>query len=493
MKRLLQMLKSPFSGGPTIAQNALAPFDLETPLCYFSDDAKDVFTIRHAVEGVQIFGASGSGKSTGSGRHLALALLRSGAGGLVLTVKPDEPAMWKEYCAAAGRLNDLVIFSPSQPWRFNPLEYQYRCAGSGQTTENIVHLFASLAEVLDRAAGASTPDYWTRAQNQLVRNAVDLAAVARGVPNLDLIYSIIATAPQSPEEARADSWQRTSLCYRCLAEGDRRPKNPIQQADWPQVVRFWLREFPTLSSRTRSCIVSTFSTIAETFLRGELRRLFSTTTNITPEVTFQGKILLLALPIKQFGELGRLAQVLWKHLWQKAAEARDIRSNPRHVFLWADESQHFIAKSDPLFLTTSRSAKVITVLLTQNAPNYLTVLSRSEVDSLLANLATKIWHRNSCTITNQMAADTIARSRQFHWSTGMSMSGEGGGSPRVSHNVGGSDALEWELLPGEFQFLRSGGPGSNFEVDAILYQAGRIWAGSKRNHLRVAFNQRSYV
>lgn len=344
MKRLLQLLTAPFAGGPYIAQKARAPFDLETPLCYFSSSPEDVFTIRHAAEGIQIFGASGSGKSSGSGRHLARALLQSGAGGLVLTVKPDEPTIWKEYCAAAGRLNDLVIFSPSQPWRFNPLEYQYRRAGSGHITENIVNLFASLSEVLDRGAGASMPDYWSRAQNQLVRNAADLAAIARGVPTLDLIQNIIASAPQTAEEARADTWQRSSLCYRCLVEGDRRPKNAIQQMDWPQVVRFWLHEFPTLSSRTRSCIVSTFSTVAEVFLRGELRRLFSTTTNITPEATFQGKILLLALPIKQFGELGRLAQVLWKHLWQKAAEARDISTNPRHVFLWADESQHFISR-----------------------------------------------------------------------------------------------------------------------------------------------------
>jgi hypothetical protein len=493
MKRLYQIVNSLFQGGPHITQKVRAPFDLETPLCYFGSNPSDVFTIREAAEGIQIFGASGSGKSTGSGRHLALALLQSGAGGLVLTVKPDEPAHWKEYCSAAGRLNDLVVFSPSQPWRFNPLEYQYRRAGSGHITENIVNLFSSLSELLERGAGASTPDYWSRAQNQLVRNATDLAAISRGTPTLDLIYNIIVTAPQSAEEARADTWQRTSLCYRCIVEGERRPKNAIQQMDWPQVVRFWLHEFPTLSSRTRSCIVSTFSTVAEVFLRGELRRLFSTTTNITPEITFQGKILLLDLPIKQFGELGRLAQVLWKHLWQKAAEARDIRTNPRHVFLWADESQHFISRADPLFLTTSRSAKVVTVLLTQNIPNYLTVLARSEVDSLLANLATKIWHRNSCTITNQMAADTIARSRQFHWNTGLSMSEESAGAPRVSHNVGGSDALEWDILPGDFQFLRSGGPNHNFEVEAILYQAGRLWAGSGKNHLRVSYNQQDYV
>jgi hypothetical protein len=52
--------------------------------------------------------------------------------------------------------------------------------------------------------------------------------------------------------------------------------------------------------------------------------------------------------------------------------------------------------------------------------------------------------------------------------------------------------VEFELLPGDFQFLRAGGPEHRFEVDAIIYQAGRIWAGSGKNYLRVTFNQKDY-
>jgi hypothetical protein len=492
MNRLLQWLGCGGMGKQQLPRARYEPFDLDTPLCYFGSDPRDVLTIRHAAEGIQIFGGSGSGKSTGSGRHLALSLLQSGAGGLVLTVKGDEPKVWRDYCAITGRQGDLIVFSPTGPWRFNPMEYQYRQAGSKHITEDVVNLIASLAEVVDRGGGLGSPDYWSRAMKQLTRNAVDLAVIASGTPSLDVICSIIGSAAQTPEEARSGAWQRSSVCYRCLRQGERRPKTAIQQADWPMVVKFWLHEFPTLASKTRSCIVSTFQGVTECFVRGQLRQLFGTSTNVDPETTFQGKILVLALPIKQFGELGRLAQVLWKHLWQKAAEARDVEANPRHVFLWIDESQHFVCRGDPLFLTTSRSAKVITVLLSQNLPNYNAVLSRPEVDSLLANLAVKIWHRNSCTVTNSAAADTIARSRQFRWSTGLSMSDETFGRERVSHNIGGSDAVDWEFLPGNFQFLRSGGPENNFEVEGILYQAGRVWAGSGTNYLRVTFNQKNY-
>jgi len=50
---------------------------------------------------------------------------------------------------------------------------------AGHITENVVNLFQELAEVLGRNASGGTPDYWGRAMRQLVRNAADLAAIAR--------------------------------------------------------------------------------------------------------------------------------------------------------------------------------------------------------------------------------------------------------------------------------------------------------------------------
>jgi hypothetical protein len=260
---------------------------LDEALVYFSDDPRDAWTVRHACEGTMIFGATGSGKSSGSGRVLAEAILRSGAGGLVLTCKADERSTWERYCRDTGRQEDLVVFAPAHPWRFNFMQYEFCRSGDGQgITENLVHIFSAVAEVLERRGQSSGPDYWSRAMNQLVRNAVDLAAIARGVPSLDLVTRIIASAPNAPEQVRCAEWRQSSLCFDCLTRGERAPKNDLQRADWPHVVRFWLVEYPNLSSRTRSCIISMFSTIAEQLLRGEIGRLFCTGLNIDPEATF---------------------------------------------------------------------------------------------------------------------------------------------------------------------------------------------------------------
>src|SRR5690348_13491418 len=63
----------------------------------------DVFTVGDACEGVCILGGVGSGKTSGSGAAFARAMLSANFGGLVLTAKPGERALWEGYAREAGR------------------------------------------------------------------------------------------------------------------------------------------------------------------------------------------------------------------------------------------------------------------------------------------------------------------------------------------------------------------------------------------------------
>lgn len=88
-------------------RSAVAPssgraYDVRTPLLRLSD--RDVWTVRDSFEGTQIFGATGSGKTSGSGATLARAFLKAGYGGLVLTVKREEAGQWRQWLAEAGGL-----------------------------------------------------------------------------------------------------------------------------------------------------------------------------------------------------------------------------------------------------------------------------------------------------------------------------------------------------------------------------------------------------
>ena len=120
--------------------------NLDTTLIDFSgnsSNASDQWRLEDAFRGVQIFGGIGSGKSSGSGRTFARAVLRSGFGGVVLCAKPDERENWERLAKDAGRSKDLIIFTAPEKdatgnllepeYFFNPLDYQGRRKDSGQT------------------------------------------------------------------------------------------------------------------------------------------------------------------------------------------------------------------------------------------------------------------------------------------------------------------------------------------------------------------------
>lgn len=463
------------------------PWDLDSPLLYLSDHAADAWRIRDACEGTQIFGATGSGKSSGSGRALARAFLENGFGGLVLCAKTDEPELWLRYAEQTGRTSDLILLSRE---RFNFLHYEANRPGAGAgQTENLVTLFMQVAEIANQRHGYATADqYWERAVKQMLRNAVDLLAIARGTISLPELFEIVRTAPQDENEAASTAWRSDSICFDYIQKAaDSATKNPNLQPEYAMAAKYWLEEFPRMDNRPRSSIVSLFTTLADCFLRGELRKLFSTDTTVIPDHTTIGRIIIVDLPIKEWGELGQYAAVLMKFMTQKALERRQPYDE-RPVFIWADEAHYFASDYDQIFQTTARSSRACTVYLTQNYSNYLSALggesARPKVDSLLGNLQTKIFHQNGDTTTNQWAAEAIGRKLQYRLSSSTTE-----GHQSWSQTESEQQVIDLELQPREFTTLWKGGTQHHNFVQGIVFQSGRKWSNGKI-WKRVVFPQR---
>ena len=473
-----------------------------------TDRPENYWTLKDAFEGTQVFGATGSGKSSGSGKAIALAFLESNMGGLILTAKTDERLTWENYAKQTGREDDLLIFGADQPWRFNFLGYEqsHKSRGAGHT-ENLVNLFCTVLETADRKGGGGGDPYWNRALKQLLRNSIDLLAIANGKVELPLIYRIITSAPGSLAEAVNPEWQAQSDCYGILEIAKEKAEELGRKSDYELTRTYWLKEFANLAVETRTAIVSMFTSMADCFLRGMLRELFCTGLNFSPNDCFKGKIILIDLPVKEFHELGQFAQGLFKYVWQRAVERRvppgtsrsDAQETIRPVFLWADESQFFVNQYDALFQSTARSSRACTVYLTQNLPGYQTALGggdgKSAAEAFLGNLQTKIFHANGDPQTNNWAADSIGRVRQLQFSGGMSeTTNQAKGS---SQNAGGTMTFEYVIQPQEFTMLRTGGDDNDAMVDAVIFQGGRRWAGEERakpairNYIRHSFNQKS--
>ena len=56
--------------------------------------------------------------------------------------------------------------------------------------------------------------------------------------------------------------------------------------------------------------------------------LFDGETNFVPDLTFDGAIVILDLPIKVYGQAGLYVQSAFTYLWQIAAEQRDVKEIP---------------------------------------------------------------------------------------------------------------------------------------------------------------------
>jgi hypothetical protein len=454
------------------------PYDPRTPILRFGGGQD--WILKDAYEGVQIFGGTGSGKTSGSGAALALSFLEQGFGGTVLTAKPDERELWEQYCAATGR--ELTVFGPDSGYFFNFLEYEFARGGLGAgLTSNVAELFASIAEINQGKSGGGMEIYWMNALKQLLRRAIDLTTMAMGTLSLPLLLDLIMSAPLSIEEADSEGWKSSSFCAECLREAEEK-RTEENGPDFDHTKLYWLREFPGLGDRTRSSILSMFTVIADGFLTGPIRKLFCTRLNIVPEETHLGKIILIDLPVEVYNEVGVFAQILWKLAWQRATARREPgKDGGIPTFLWADEAQFFTSSSDLKFQATARSKRACTVYLTQNLPTYFERVGQDRTNALLGNLQTKIFHSNGDHVTNTYSADTVARGV-----TSRSSSNYSAGS---GMSFGTSEAVDYVVPPAEFQRLRKGGSESGNLVDAYIFQAGRIWRSTGESFLKASFKQ----
>ena len=518
--------------------------DLDTPLLRISSE--DSFTLRDAMQGVCIMGGIGSGKTSGSGQALAGSYLRAGMGGLILCAKPEEAVLWRNYCAQHGRSASLIEFDGTRPG-FNFIAYEL----ARQGTQGLNAVVECLMRVLEMARAASpspgraSDAFWEDTTRQILRNSIPVLFAATGTVTIGDLLQFVRSAPRSLDEMTNPSWQRQSFFFACFAQAAR----SVDDGTGERAVAYWRNDFATLDQKTRGNIVISLTTSLDRFNHGWLQTAFCAETTVVPELSFHGAIILLNMPALTLNEDGVIAQQLFKYMWQRAVLARNglaTQHQERPVFLWADEAQYFLNSYDAEFLSTCRGSRACTVFLSQSLPTYYAKIggdnARDRVHHLLGNFATRIWHNNACTETNEWASRTLGRSLQqrgtfnegqgSNSNYGMNMGSgvnsgtssgsggsyssdsRGGSSSSSSWNSGRSDGtndnwgrnlgsgtssnVSWGyseqmdhlVEPGAFsRMLKTGGPANRNRVSAVWYQAGRRFTGSGGNALLAEFTQ----
>ncbi len=499
----------------------------ETLLEIPAPDGVGAWTIGHAVEGVQIFGGIGSGKTSGSGRTLAHKFLSAGFGGLVLTAKADEKALWEEYCDQTGRRKDLVVLEPGGRHHFNFLQYEAtQASGEKAITANIVQVLKTVINAgEEKKGGVSDNAFWESALDMLIVSVIDLCQLAYGTLSVRTLYDVVRTIPRSREQQAATAREDEQDTPFARAYLTAKAKVDKQVAAWRQTLKqlpledyellqvdnaryqqaledalpdaqmlkflyeFFLETLKTLSEKTRSTIDLMFTGFLFHLLREPVYSLLCHgVSTVTPEASLRGKIILLNLPVKHYQKVGQDCQVMFKYVWQRAMEKRDVNQNSRPVFLWADEAQNFLHEHDADYQATARSSRIATVYISQNLPNYYACMGGAKADhrvkSFLGTLNTKIFHANADIETNQYASALIGDAIYVDKSQGETVGKD------FSNSQNESLKLTRRVRPEEFAALKTGGTRNGGKVESYL-----LWQGSsllpRQNFIKIAFRQKS--
>ena len=519
---------------------AAASWTLDQPLLRLS--GSDHLTLRDACAGTHIFGATGSGKTSGSGDALAGALLRTGAGFLVCCAKPEEVELWRHRVAQHGRQNSLIVFDETQGFNFISYELARQgIDGIGSVIETMMHIVEA-AKLSSASPGQNGDAFWQDSIRRVLAHALPILYAATGTVRITDIIGFLQDAPTDPQRFQEEEFRQRNLVFQTLKKADSNPAKKIEDTILEQCARYWLLEYPAIPAKTRGNIMASMAATFGRFTQGRLNRAFCQHTSIVPDLCFNGAIIVLAMPVLTWGPDGLLAQHLFKYLWQRVMEGRNALPSSfreRPVVLWCDEAQYFVSPTDGDFISTCRGSRIATVFLSQNLPTYRTKMppgQEAAAIALVGKFNNHWFHANACPETNEFASSLIGRRLQqrenysfgtghnrnaglnrgenTNWgansNTGGSTGGQGssswgagssrGGGDSWGDNIGHgrsenesrgfSEAMDTLIEPSWFSHgLKTGGPANRGQVTGLFFKNSARFSDSGSNYLLTTFQQ----
>lgn len=459
----------------------------------FSWPSHDPFRVKDLLRSYSIMGASGSGKSSGGGYHLAKVVAGyRHSGGLILASKPEDCDFWRKIFALAGRSKDLLIFGPNERLRFNFLDF---LAGDAR---NITHGILTIAESLhggESKGGGDDGMFWRQQTERTIYNAVEITRQAYRRVTAPDIQRFISTAANHPDKLSDVAWkeefhsQTFDLAFRC-------EKSSVEAYDFQLAQDFWLCEWPQMAEKLRASVLASVMGIMHVFNSGIVRELASTTTNVSPAIMDRRKWVLVDMPVREYGESARFLLGGWKYLTQRHVLKRHAKPGDAVTIIWADEAQTVVNSFDPMYLAECRSHLGCMVYLTQGLNSYYSAMpgqaGRHAADALMTNFYTKLFHAVGDDLTANFAASLVGKRLETHVGGSMqapeSLYDEIMGNARFS----GSFSQQYEQVLQNTAFIngmRTGGKANRYIVDGIAVRSGEPFRNGE-NWQWVEFSQR---
>lgn len=488
---LLFLASAPFRFRRKGAESPVDP--LATPLIHLT--AHDPFTVRDLLNGgVCIMGRSGSGKTSSSGMCFARELIHHPrSGGLILAAKPEDPAMWKRWFAEAGRSEDLLIFAPDAPLRFNFLDHVLQSGGS---TREVTRTLMVIGETLrgSDTRGGENADFWEGEQTRMIYNAVEILRKADGKLTPWNLQRFIADAAANPAQIHDPAWQ-DGVHFQAMWRAFNAPKAAIEQHDHDLARLYWFSELPAMNDRTRTSISTGVFGLLHVLNTGIVRELVGTTTTVTPDDLFRGKWVLVNMPPPEFGDMGACVNAGFKYLTQRAVLRRHAQPGDAINVIWCDEYHQYCNSYDAHYLAQSRSHLGAMVVLTQSVHGLFSALKgeagKAQANMLLSNFHTKIAHALGDSDSANFFQNLIGRDRTTFIGGSTASAKDPWHAVTDGGGITGSFSEQVTNVVEAREFtsgLRTGGP-PDFACDAIVVRSGQPFS-TGNNWLRVTFSQR---
>lgn len=459
----------------------------------------DPFTIRNLLDGggLSIFGSSGSGKTSSSGKVIARALVgMRDSCGCICNPKPEDIFMWRQLFAEAGRSHDLLEFdAEGSNLKFNFLA---EAARYGHTRE-IVRCLTTIGETLNssqqRGSGGESA-FWEREQERMLYNATEVVKLAKGSVSAPDLQAFITSAATSPAQLRDPSWQSGFHC-RMMEAAYLAPKSPMGAHDFDLAFDYWYGEIPVMCDRTKSSIVTGVLGLLHIFNTGKVRELVSTSTNVSPDDMLEHrKWVIVNVPPARFGAQGTFINAGWKYLTQRRVLARNaMPGDPIHV-CWCDEASQFCNGFDGVYVSQSRSHLGCLVFLAQSLHSYYGAskgdTGRHQIDALLSGFGHRVFHSINDLQTAQWASALTGNRLETFISGSISPAQDIYDQLMGHQQFSASFSTQYQpaLQAREFmQGLRTGGVRNGYVADAILMKSGEPFS-SGENFMHVSFSQR---
>ena len=449
------------------------------------------WTFRDLFNHLIVTGVTGSGKTSGPLDTVIHSLLHSGAGGLVCTVKARETQHWIEMAERMGHRDRLIILRPNDSeWGFNYLEYMMNQAFSD--VETLIEAFETLGQAAN--VGGSSNDahkdaYWQQAANDLARHACNVLLAATGAVSLRAMLKLINSAPRGLDRDKDKEWKEKSYLCEMLTIAHENEQKSQRVVD---AFNYFFYNYALIPDETLGCIQSNLTSSLSAFSQGRLERAFcGDRCNFLPELSRQGKILLLDFPETQHGAMGKMVQRLYREVWFGAMLKTEVNEYTKPTFCYADELQGLVRLDDVERLAIIRDQRIAMIAATQSMSGLAIPTALADMNivrSMYINFGTKIYCSTSCPETSKFFADGVGK----HWvpheskTTGSSINPETG-KPQVTENTQISLVERYIVEPSELQRLKNGSPKHNFKVEAFVTKA--FENAMPQNYMKATFTQ----